>query len=234
MTEIAYMRSTSIKDLASDDKPREKALRYGFSALAEAELLAILIRSGTQDESALELSRRIFAEAGNNLHNLARHSVKRLQAYKGIGEAKAITLAAALELGRRRMRSTRVEEPKITRSSDVYDLMAPYLVDKSHEEVWVVLMNQAGKVVRHVCVSSGGMTGTVVDPKIVMRHALEHHATRIILVHNHPSGSSKPSQQDIRLTHKIKHGAQLLDLELTDHVIVAGDRYYSFLDEGML
>jgi len=228
------MNSTPIKELANDDRPREKALKYGFSSLAEAELLAILIRSGTRNESALELARRIYAEAGNNVHTLARLSVRRLQSFRGVGEAKAITLAAALELGRRRMRNDRVGEPKITRSADVYDLMAPYLVDKSHEEVWLVLMNQAGKVVHHVCVSSGGMTGTVVDPKIVMRHALECHATRMILVHNHPSGSSKPSQQDIRLTQKIKHGAALLDIELTDHVIVAGDRYFSFLDEGML
>jgi DNA repair protein RadC len=228
------MHSTPIKRLANDDRPREKALKYGFSSLAEAELLAILIGSGTRNESALELARRIYADAGNNIHSLARLSVKRLQGFKGVGEAKAITLAAALELGRRRMRNDRMQEPKITRSADVYDLMAPYLVDKTHEEVWLVLMNQAGKVVHHVLVSSGGMTGTVVDPKIVMRHAIEHHATRMILVHNHPSGSTRPSKQDMRLTQKIKHGADLLDIELTDHVIVAGDTYYSFLDEGML
>lgn len=228
------MHSTPIKRLAIDDRPREKALKYGFESLAEAELLAILIKSGTRNESALELARRIYSEAGNSIHSLARLSVRRLQSFKGVGEAKAITLAAALELGRRRMRNDRVEEPQITRSADVYDLMAPYLIDKSHEEVWLVLMNQAGKVVHHVLVSSGGMTGTVVDPKIVMRHAIEYHATRMILVHNHPSGSTRPSQLDIQLTQKIKHGAKLLDIELTDHVIVAGDRYFSFLDEGML
>jgi DNA repair protein RadC len=228
------MHSTTIKKLAQDDRPREKALKYGFYSLAEAELLAILLRSGTRNESALELARRIYAEAGNNLHNLARLSVRRLQSFKGVGEAKAITLAAALELGRRRMHLDRTKEPKITRSADVYDLMAPYLVDKCHEEVWIVLMNQAGTVVHHVRVSSGGMTGTVVDPKIVMRYALEYHATRMILVHNHPSGSTRPSRQDIALTQKIKQGADLLDVELTDHIIVGGDRYYSFLDEGML
>jgi DNA repair protein RadC len=125
-------------------------------------------------------------------------------------------------------------DPQITRSSDVYDLIAPYIVDKSHEEVWLVMMNQAGRVVSHSRVSQGGMTGTIVDPKVIMRLAIENHATRLILVHNHPSGSTRPSEQDLALTQKIKHGAKLLDLKLTDHVIIAGDRYFSFLDEGLL
>lgn len=209
-------------------------MKFGFDSLADSELIAILLGSGTRDESAIQLARRVYALSGNNIHSLARLSVRKMQGFKGIGQAKAVTLAAALELGRRRMYNERQELVRISRSSDVYDLIGPHLVDISHEEVWLVLMNQAGKVLQSVKVSSGGMTGTVVDPKIVMRQAIEHHATRMIMVHNHPSGSVKPSQQDIRLTQKIKHGAQLLDIELTDHVIVAGDRYYSFLDEGML
>ena len=227
-------KRTDIKLLAYDDRPREKAVRYGMDSLADSELLAILLGSGSRTESALDLGRRIYSENGNSLHNLARLSVQRFKEFKGVGEAKAMVLAAAMELGRRRMRRTNDKEPTITRSTDVYDLMASHLIDKTHEEVWVVLMNQAGRVKRYACVSSGGMTGTVVDPKIVLRMALEYSATRFILVHNHPSGNTRPSQQDIRLTQKMKHGAQLLDLELTDHVIIAGDRHFSFLDEGML
>jgi DNA repair protein RadC len=226
--------STPLKKLAEDDRPRERAVKYGLSSLTDSELIAILLGSGSRNESVIQLARRIYASCGNDIHKFARVSINKLKDFRGVGEAKAVTLAAALELGRRRMRTERIAEPQITRSSDVYDLIAPYIVDKAHEEVWLVMMNQAGRVINHSRISLGGMTGTIVDPKIIMRLSIENHATRIILVHNHPSGSARPSQQDIDLTQKIKHGGQLLDIKLTDHVIVAGDRYYSFLDEGML
>ena len=226
--------STPVKNLAQDDRPRERAIKYGLSSLTDSELIAILLGSGSRRESVIQLARRIYASCGNDIHKFARVSINKLKGFRGVGEAKAVTLAAALELGRRRMRTERMSDPQITHSSDVYDLIAPYIVDKSHEEVWLVMMNQAGRVVHHSRISLGGMTGTIVDPKVIMRLSIEHHATRIILVHNHPSGSARPSQQDINLTHKIKHGAMLLDIKLTDHVIVAGDRYFSFLDEGML
>ncbi len=225
---------TPLKQLAEDDRPREKAVKYGLSALTDSELIAILLGSGSRGESVIQLARRIYSSCGNNIHKLARVSIHKLKGFQGVGDAKAVTLAAALELGRRRMRTVPINDPQITHSSDVYDLIAPYIVDQVHEEVWLVMMNQAGRVLNHSRISLGGMTGTIVDPKVIMRLSIENHATRIILVHNHPSGSARPSQQDINLTQKIKHGAQLLDILLTDHVIVAGDRYFSFLDEGML
>ena len=223
-----------MRQLAPDDRPREKASRKGISTLTDSELLAILLGSGSRYESALDLARRILASVNHDLHRLAQLNMQQLMAFKGVGEAKASLLAASLELSRRRMRSERVEAYQVLGSSDVYDLMAPYMIDKDHEEVWLVMLNQAGKVVRHEKVSSGGMTGAVVDPKIVVRLALTYSATRIILVHNHPSGSARPSRQDIQLTQKIKQAAALLDMQLTDHVIIARDKYYSFLDEGML
>ncbi len=226
--------STPVKNLAADDRPRERAIKYGLSSLTDSELIAILLGSGSRRESAIQLARRIYASCGNDIHKLSRMSIHRLKDFRGVGEAKAVTLAAALEMGRRRMRTGQVNDPQITHSSDVYDLIAPYIVDKAHEEVWLLMMNQAGRVIHHCRISLGGMTGTIVDPKVIMRLAIENHATRIILVHNHPSGSPRPSQQDINLTQKIKHGGQLLEIKLTDHVIVAGDRYFSFLDEGLL
>jgi len=226
--------STPVKMLAEDDRPREKAIKYGLSSLTDSELIAILLGSGSRLEPVTQLARRIYASSGNDIHKFARVSIQKLKDFRGVGEAKAVTLAAALELGRRRMRTERNNDPQISHSSDVYDLIAPYIVDKAHEEVWLVMMNQAGRVINHSRISLGGMTGTIVDPKVIMRLSIENHATRIILVHNHPSGSARPSQQDINLTQKIKHGAQLLEIKLTDHVIVAGDRYFSFLDEGML
>jgi len=227
-------QSTQVKNLDEDDRPRERAIRYGLSALTNSELIAILLGSGSRSESVIQLARRIYASCGNDIHKFAKVSILKLKDFRGVGEAKAVTLAAALELGRRRIRSEQAIDPQITKSSDVYDLIAPYIMDKSHEEVWLVMMNQAGRVINHSRISLGGMTGTIVDPKVIMRLAIENHATRIILVHNHPSGSVRPSQQDIKLTNKIRHGALLLDLKLTDHVIIAGDRYYSFLDEGLL
>ena len=226
--------SNGIRTLPPDDRPREKALNKGISTLTNSELLALILGSGSRSETALDLARRILSSVENDLHRLAEMTIPRLRQFNGVGSAKAVTVAAALELGRRRMRSERIDAYRVLSSSDVYDLMAPYMIDKDYEEVWLVLMNQAGKVVHHERVSSGGMTGATVDPKIIVRLTLAHSATRIILVHNHPSGSTRPSKQDIFLTQKIKQAAALLDVQLTDHIIIARDQYYSFLDEGML
>ena len=226
--------TNGIRTLPPDDRPREKALSKGISSLTNSELLALILGSGSRSDTALDLSRRILSSVENDLHRLAEMTIPRLRQFNGVGSAKAVTVAAALELGRRRMRSERIDAYRVLSSSDVYDLMAPYMIDKDYEEVLLVLMNQAGKVVHHERVSSGGMTGATVDPKIVVRLTLAYSATRIILVHNHPSGSTRPSKQDIFLTQKIKQAAALLDVQLTDHIIIARDQYYSFLDEGML
>ncbi|MDX1476692.1 MAG: DNA repair protein RadC [Saprospiraceae bacterium] len=223
-----------IKHLAIDDRPRERALQHGLSVLSDSELIAILLGSGTRYESALDLARRILAAAQDDLHELARFSINKFQEFNGVGEAKAVTIAAALELGRRRMRTAARHLPRISSSADAFDIIRPYLSDKQHEEVWVLFMNQAGQMIRCERVSAGGMTGAVVDPKIILRKGLEYGATRLILVHNHPSGSLTPSQQDIHLTHKLREAAQLMDMRLTDHIIVGHQRYFSFLDEGRL
>lgn len=233
-THIHMTSSHSIKLLAEGDRPREKAIRHGIEALTDSELLAILIGSGIRGESAIDLSRRILSAVNNDLHRLAKYSVAQLLEFKGVGEARALSIASALELGRRRMRSSPAQYATILRSSDAFDVVVPYLTDKGHEEVWVLLLNQAGKLLHHQRVSSGGMTHAIVDTKVIMRLALQHSATRMILVHNHPSGSVKPSKHDIRLTEKVKHAAKLFDVELTDHLIVAQDRYFSFKDECIL
>jgi DNA repair protein RadC len=170
----------------------------------------------------------------NDLHRLAKYSLQQLLEFKGVGEARALSIASALELGRRRMRTSRVQYSAILRSSDAFDIVVPYLTDKLHEEVWVLLLNQAGKLLHHQRVSSGGVTHAIVDTKVIMRLALQHSATRMILVHNHPSGSVRPSQLDIKLTQKVRKAAELFDVELTDHLIVGHDRYFSFKDDGLL
>lgn len=223
-----------IKHLALEDRPRERALMHGLAVLSESELLAILIKSGTRSASALDIARDVLASADHDLHALARYSIQRLQEFSGIGEATAVTIAAALELGRRRLRASERTLPKILSSADAFDILRPHLSDIHHEEVWVLLLNQAGSMLRCHRVSSGGMTGAIVDPKRVLRLVLEHAATRFILAHNHPSGALQPSQQDIQLTMKLKQAAELMDMRLTDHLIVGGQRYFSFLDEGRL
>lgn len=224
----------SIKHWSPDDRPREKLLLKGKSALTDAELIAILLGSGTSALSAVDLAKRILAGAGHNLHVLAGLTVKDLVKTKGIGEAKAITIVAALELGRRRKESTPDEKPRIQRSKDAYDLMKPHLSDLPHEEFWVLLLNRANRVTKKMQISLGGVAGTVADPKIIFKFALEELASGLILAHNHPSGNSTPSHSDITLTTKLKEGAKLLDIEVLDHIIIAGHNYLSFADEGLL
>ncbi|GAB4137668.1 MAG: DNA repair protein RadC [Bacteroidia bacterium] len=225
---------TPIKAWAEDDRPREKLLNKGRAYLSDAELIAILIGSGNRDESAVELSRRILLELGNDLNRLATLSISELMRFRGIGEAKAITIAAALELGRRRDSRAQSDLLKISGSMDAWRMIKADIADLPHEEFWLVLLNRANVVMKKMQISRGGVSATVVDPKIIFRKALEGAASSVILAHNHPSGETKPSEQDIRLTRKIREGAALLEIALLDHIIVGANSYYSFADEGLL
>jgi len=224
----------NIKNWAAEDRPREKLLLKGTSALSDAELIAILIGTGTASTSAVDLAKNILLSAGNNLDDLARFTVKDLMKIKGIGEAKAITIISALELGRRRKEISGRDRPKIGRSNDAYELIKGDLMDIPHEEFWLLLLNRANRVIRKQQISLGGVHGTVADPKIIFKVALEDLASGIIVAHNHPSGNLNPSQQDIDLTKKLKEAGKLLEIQLLDHLIVAGRNYYSFADEGLI
>jgi DNA repair protein RadC len=228
-------KKLSIKEWAEDDRPREKLLQKGINALSDAELLAILIGSGNKNETAVELSQRILASVGNNLNELAKHDVRYFtDNFYGIGEAKAITIIATLELGRRRKISEATMKTKITSSQDVADIFCPLLGDLNTEEFWILLLNRANVVLQKKCISKGSMSETVVDPKEVVREGILNSASAIILCHNHPSGNLKPSQQDMAITQKIKEGCKLFDLALHDHLIVTDKAYFSFGDEGNL
>ena len=226
--------SFSIKDWNEDDRPREKLMAQSKAALTDAELVAILIGSGNREESAVALSQRILASANNNLDTLGKFSVKELMQFKGIGEAKAISIVAAMELGRRRKESGAVQLKKITSSQSVFHLMQPVIGDLPHEEFWVVYVNNSNKVLRKLQLSKGGITGTLVDVRLTFKNALEIGAVAIILVHNHPSGTLKPSQADKNLTEKIKIAGQSLDVKVLDHLIITEEAYFSFADEGVL
>ena len=224
----------NIKSWSPDDRPREKLILKGKSALSDAELIAILLGSGTSSVSAVDLAKKVLQPAGNNLHDLARQTVKDLMKIKGIGEAKALTIVAALELGRRRKELEGNEKPKISGSRDAYDLIKADLLDIAHEEFWILLLNRANRVIKKAQISQGGVAGTVADPKIIFKLALDDLASGIILAHNHPSGNLTASQADIDLTKKLKEAGKLLDIQVLDHVIVAGQKYFSFADEGMM
>lgn len=225
---------SSITFWAEADRPREKMLLKGITALSDAELLAILIGSGTVGESAVDLAQRILASVENSLHDLGRRSVRDLQHFKGIGEAKAVTIAAALEIGRRRQLADLRKRHRITCSRDAFDAIAPQLTDLYHEEFWLLLLNRANDVVARERMSTGGSAGTVVEIKMVLKTALDARAAGMIAIHNHPSGSLKPSRADIDLTQKLFDAGKLLDVPLLDHLIVSEQGYYSFADEGML
>ena len=225
---------TSIKNWAEDDKPREKFLNKGPAALSNAELIAILIGSGNNEESAVALSKRIMNEVNDNFADLARLTIPDLQKYKGIGEAKAITIAAALELGRRRGTSVLNEKPQVKDSKTAFILFQKELGDLNYENFCVLLLNRANKVLKTVRISDGGITGTVVDQRKVFKVALDNNATSIILGHNHPSGQLTPSDADIQLTKKMKAAGETLDLPVLDHIIVGDGNYYSFADEGIM
>lgn len=229
-----YSHKITIKAWAEEDRPREKLLLQGRRSLSDAELVAILIGSGTREESAVELSRRILHSLDNSLEKLSRMSVKELSAFKGIGEAKAISIIAALELGRRRRDEESADVPAITSSRDAFTVLKRYYMDLNHEEFRILLLNRANKVLSQHLISKGGQAGTVADPKIIFQTALENHAASIILSHNHPSGNLKPSQADMSLTHKLRDAGGLLDIAVLDHLIFSNEKYLSFADEGLM
>ena len=231
---ITKSESLNIKSWAPEDRPREKLIMKGKSALSEAELLAILLGSGTKKMSAVEIGKRLFLHADNNLHQLASLSTKQLMNVKGIGEAKAITIVAALELGRRRKEKGSEERPKIGGSSDAFQLLRADFQDIPYEAFWIILLNRANRVIKKYHVSQGGVTGTVADPKIIFKAALEELASGVILAHNHPSGNLTASQADIDLTKKLVAGGRLLEIQVLDHLIIAGQKYFSFADEGLI
>lgn len=225
---------TSIKDLAEDERPREKMILKGAAALSDAELLAILISSGTRERSALDLARDILNIAGNNLHELARLSVKQLQQTKGIGIARAITIAAALELGNRRQSLQALQRPVLKQSKEAAEILIPMLRDYNHEVFCVLYLNQANRLLKQEIISSGGMTGTVADIRLILKNALLNQSNQLIIAHNHPSGNLQPSAADKELTRKLKEAASYMDIKLLDHLIVAGVSYISLNDEGFM
>ena len=224
----------SIKQWAKDDRPREKLLARGATVLSNSELLAILIINGTKNKSAVELAQDILRLGKDNLNELGKLSVKELMKLKGIGEAKAISIVAAMELGRRRQATASLEKPVVTSSLDVAGYLQTKLRDYKHEVFAVVFLNRANKINEFKIISEGGITGTVADPRIILKKALEEDAVSLILCHNHPSGSLKPSRADEELTYKIKEAAKFFDIKVLDHLIVSDDGYYSFADEGIL
>ena len=223
-----------IRSWSEDDKPREKLLLKGKTALSNAELIAILIGSGSRNESAVSLSQRILASVDFNLNALGKLSVTQLNHFKGIGDAKAITIQAAMELGRRRRLEAAVELQKITSSKTIFDIMQPIIGELMYEEFWIVYLNNANKIISKSQLSKGGITGTVVDVRLVFKTALELGAVGIILVHNHPSGTIQPSEADKHITRKLKSGGEQLDIRILDHIIVTETQYYSFSDAGIL
>ncbi len=224
----------SIKNWAKDDRPREKLLSKSPMALSDSELLAILINNGTKNKSAVQLAREVMELGKNNLSQLGKLSLKELMKIKGIGEAKAITISAALELGRRRQAISSLEKPIVKDSREIANYLQAILRDHQHEVFAVVFLNRANKINHFEIISSGGIAGTVADPRIILKKALEEDAVSIILCHNHPSGSLKPSRADEQLTLKIKEAAKYFDINVLDHIIVSEEGYYSFADEGII
>ena len=229
-----YSTNLGIKNWAKEDRPREKLVLKGRNSLSDAELIGILIASGTKELSAVDLSKNILASVGNDLNELAKLSIKDLLKFKGIGEAKAISIVAALELGRRRKETLSSNKPKINSPADVYELMTPDLLDIEKEEFWIILLNRAHHVIKKILISSGGISGTTVDPRMIFKEAIENLASGIILIHNHPSGNLTPSQSDFQITRKLTEGGKFMDLPVLDHLIFSNSGFYSFKDEGHL
>jgi len=226
--------SFSIKNWSDDDKPREKMVHKGKSVLSDAELIAILIGSGSRNESAVELAKRILASVNNNLNELGKLSIKQLMQFKGIGEAKAVTIAAALEVGRRRRGEEAQKITKISSSKDVFELLQPTMGELPHEEFWIVYLNNSNKVMQMAQLSKGSITGTLVDVRLVMKQALELGAVALVLAHNHPSGTLVPSEADKQITDKLKTASIALDIKVLDHLIITQNDYFSFADETIL
>lgn len=219
---------------AEEDQPRHKILLKGRSTLSDAELLSLIIGNGNEEENALEIARNMLSGSNNSLIEFGKLSYVDLIRYKGIGQSKAVAIVAAIELGRRRKNEDAITRNQISNSMDIFNIMHPYLGDLTHEEFWILFLNRANRVMGKHQVSSGGMTGTVVDPKILFKQALDAKATHLALCHNHPSGSVKPSEQDIRLTKQVVEGGKILEIHVIDHVIIGNHMYFSFADEGMI
>jgi len=229
-----YSNRLTIRNWAEEDRPREKLLLKGKNALSDAELLAILLGSGNVQESAVDLAKKILAAAGDNLIELSRLGIRELEAFKGIGNAKAILIIAAMELGKRRIEAEVIVKEKITNSKDAYEIFRSRIGDQPYEEFWIILLNKANKVIRKCSISEGGVSGTVVDPKKIFKIALDYRASSIILGHNHPSGNIQPSDADHKITRKIKEAGIMLDVAVLDHIIIGDDAYYSFADDGQI
>lgn len=224
----------SIKFLAEDDRPREKFLLKGKNSLSDAELLAIIMGSGNREDSAVELGRKILDSVGNNWHNLSLLQISDLMKFKGIGEAKAISIAVALEIGRRRAAQEVPDKVQVTNSKESYKILLPYLADLQTEEFWAIFLNQNNRVLGKSKLSSGGINQSVVDIRVLFKMALEHLATGIIVAHNHPSGNLKPSSEDIKITKQIEEAGKILNIQLLDHLIITQNSYLSFADENIL
>jgi len=224
----------SLKFLAEDDRPREKFLFKGKNALSDAELLAIIMGSGSRDESAVELARKILQSVENNWHHLSRLQIADLMKFKGVGEAKAISIAAALEIGRRRAAQEIPERTQIKSSNDIFVLLSPFLSDLQTEEFWAIFLNQNNRVMGKSQLSSGGINQSVVDVRILFKAAIDQFATALVIAHNHPSGNLKPSTEDVKITKQIAEAGKILNIQLLDHVIIAQNSYFSFADESML
>lgn len=229
-----HIKRLTIQEWAIEDRPREKLMQHGQRSLSDAELMAILLGTGTRELTAVDLGKLILAEAGNDLHTLAKMSLKELMRVKGIGEAKAITIAAAMELGRRRKEADTPKEIILNSSKALYNAISPDLLDQSIEEFWLLLLNNKLQLQRKILISKGGVTATLVDPKVVFQKALEYQCPSMAVVHNHPSGSLTPSAADDKLTQKLKQGCNILDITLIDHLIFTDKGYYSYADEGRL
>ncbi|MEN8156064.1 MAG: DNA repair protein RadC [Bacteroidota bacterium] len=223
-----------MKTWAVEERPREKVMANGIQYLSDAELLAILVGSGTRNITAVELARKILRGVGNSLHELGRQSVNDLLKIKGVGPAKAISVMAAMELGRRRAGMHQPEKTPIKSSETVFSLFHPLLGDLDHEEFWLLMLNRANKILGRFKVSQGGLSGTVIDTRIILKKALDNLASSIIVCHNHPSGNNQPSDADVKITEKLKKAAEMLEIKLLDHVIIADKSYFSFADEGLI
>lgn len=224
----------SIKLLSEDDRPREKFLSKGKSSLSDSELLAIVLGSGNREESVLELSRRILASVSNSWQKLSLLSIKDLMKFKGVGEAKAIAIAATLEIGRRKASQEMPEEQSINSSKDAFLHFLPHLTDLRTEEFWALFLNQKNKIIYQFQISKGGLSSTSVDIRVLFKIALEHFATAIIVAHNHPTGDPQPSKEDLKITENIKNAGEILNIHLLDHLIIGGHNFFSFKDQGLL
>lgn len=224
----------TLKDMAESDRPREKLMERGLSSLTDSELLGILIGSGTAEHTAVDVARIVLERYNHNLPELGRATLRDLVKCPGIGPARAVVIQAAMELGRRRSVASAMERPSITKASDAYGLLRPHLADLQHEEMWIVLLNRASKLIEVSRLSQGGMAGTVVDVRLLMKRALDCSASAIIMAHNHPSGNVEPSDDDKAITQRVAQAAKLFDISLLDHIIVGNERYYSFAQSGMI